>query len=291
MLSGIGPAPYLQSLGIRTLVDRPTVGTNLQEHPIFPVVWQARHADTFLKYLRWDQVLVMLARWAAVRSGPFATNACYANVFAKSRSALRQPDIQIVATTVGLDAATWFPVLTRRPIHRFVAITGILHPASRGWIQLRSGNPLEPPRIQYNLLQEPSDIDGMLRAVRMARDIYRQSPMQALIGPELFPGPDCHSDNDLLEALRDGTGLGQHPVGTCRMGVDDEAVLDCELRVRGIEGLRVVDASVMPDLVGGNTNVPTIMIAERAADMIRGRSLPSEPVFPMETAALDSANV
>ena len=291
MLSGIGPGQHLQSLGIRTLVHRPAVGRNLQEHPIVPVVWQARHTETFLKYLRWDQALLRAAHWAAMRTGPFATNACYANVFAQSQSSLHQPDIQIVATTVGLDAATWFPLLTRRPIHRFVAIAGILHPASRGWIQLRSANPLDPPCIQYNLLQEASDTDGMLRAVRMAREIYRQKPMQELIGAELSPGADCRSDHDLLEALRNGTGLGQHPVGTCRMGMDDEAVLDAELRVRGIEGLRVVDASVMPDLVGGNTNVPTIMIAERAADMIRGRMLPPEPIYPMETAVPASANV
>lgn len=271
MLSGIGPAQRLQAFGIPVILDRPGVGDNLQEHPIVPIVWQARHGDTFLKYLRWDRAALAALQWAMTRAGPFTTNACYASVYAESRPGLPQPDVQIVATAIGLDAATWFPAVTAPPVHRFVAITGILHPRSRGWVSLRSARPEDQPRVQYNLLAERRDRDDMVHAIRMVREIYRQPPLQKLVQRELSPGDEAAADPDLVEFLRNNVGLGQHPVGTCRMGADEDAVVDARLCVRGLEGLRVVDASVMPSLVGGNTNVPTIMIAEKGVDLILGR--------------------
>jgi len=271
MLSGIGPAQRLRQFGIPVVLDRPALGANLQEHPIVPIVWQARNRNTFLKYLRWDRAIWAALQWATTRGGPFSTNACYASVYAKSHSGLPQPDIQIVATAVGLDAATWFPGITAPPVHRYVAITGILHPRSRGWVRLRSADPVAPPRIQYNLLSDEDDMRGMLHAIRMVRDLYCQRPLRKLVGREISPGGAATAVPDLVQFLGHNVGLGQHPVGTCRMGMDEESIVDASLRVRGIDGLRVVDASVMPTIVGGNTNVPTIMIAEKGADLVRRR--------------------
>ncbi|MDB6009719.1 MAG: Choline dehydrogenase [Gammaproteobacteria bacterium] len=291
MHSGIGPALRLRALGIPVILNRADVGAHLQEHPIVPIVWRARHTNTFLKYLRWDRAALAALQWATTRGGPFATNGCYASVYAESRQGLEQPDIQIVATAVGLDATPWFPALTARPVHRFVAIAGILHPASRGSIQLRSADPWDPPSIRYNLLTAGEDLEGMTRAIAMARDIYAQAPMRELVALEISPGASLTRDHDLAEFVRGNVGLGQHPVGTCRMGADEDAVVDAQLRLRGLEGLRVVDASVMPSMVGGNTNIPTIMIAEKAADLVRGRRLPAVHAIPTQGLSRMEVNV
>jgi choline dehydrogenase len=280
MLSGVGPAAHLRAIGITPILDRGAVGANLQEHPIVPVVWGARGRDTFLKYLRWDRAGLAALQWLLLRNGPFASNACYASVYAQSERGVAQPDIQIVATAIGLDASTWFPALTPPPVHRYVAICGILHPRSRGSVRLRTSDPSARPAIQYNLLQDVSDLGGMVRAVRIARDIYARPPLQGLIKAELSPGSQAQSDQALEQCIRMQVGVGQHPVGTCRMGSDEDSVVDASLRVRGIESLRVADASIMPTLVGGNTNVPVIMIGEKAADLLRGKSLPPAAIPP-----------
>jgi choline dehydrogenase len=145
---------------------------------------------------------------------------------------------------------------------------------SRGTVTLRSANPADPPRILFNLFTEPSDVRRMIRGIRAARAIYAREPLKSLLVGELVPGPQCVSDADLERFIRASGAITQHPVGTCRMGLDEQAVVDATLTVRGLAGLRVADASVMPNVPGGNTNAPTIMIAEKAADLIRGRRLP-----------------
>ncbi len=181
----------------------------------------------------------------------------------------------MVSLALGNFAELWFPGLTKPTIHEFDCRVGAIHPESRGCVTLRSADPLAPPRIQFNLLTARADIDTMIRGVRMARDIYRQKPIADFIAREMFPGPGVTTDAGLEAAIRANASHRAHPVGTCAMGTGEDAVVDAELRVRGIEGLRVVDASVMPEIIGGNTNVPTIMIAEKAADLIRGRALPA----------------
>jgi choline dehydrogenase len=269
MLSGIGCADDLRRHGIMPLHDLPGVGRNLGEHPIVPVTWTARTSDTFLKYLRMDRAAWALVQWLARKRGPLATNACYANICIRSQSGLMRPDLQIVASAVGLDARAWFPYLTAPPVHRFVSVVGILHPRSRGHVRLRSNKPRDLPRIQYNFYQDPADLKGMVEGIQIARTIYRQESQSRWLAGELAPGSAVATDQQLANYVRASTGLGQHPVGTCAMGVGPEAVVDAELRVHGIEGLRVADASIMPDLPGGNTNVPVIMIGEKAADLIR----------------------
>src|SRR5262249_27854386 len=147
------------------------------------------------------------------------------------------------------------------------------HPEALGQLTLRSANPADPPRILLNLFGAQSDIDTAIRGIRMARDVYARAPLADLVKGEILPGPTAVSDAALTEHIRRTAATTQHPCGTCRMGVDDGAVVDGALRVRGVEGLRVADASVMPTIPGGHINAPTIMIAEKAADLIRGRSL------------------
>ncbi|MBV8912071.1 MAG: choline dehydrogenase, partial [Acetobacteraceae bacterium] len=167
-------------------------------------------------------------------------------------------------------AQLWFPWATPTPIYAFAVRIGVLHPLSRGWVKLRSADPNEKPRIQFNMFTAPDDIATMIRGIRACRDIFGRSPQRELIERELFPGDAVQTDTALEAAIRANAGHRSHPVGTCRMGADAGSVVDPELRVRGIEALRVADASIMPEIPGGNTNVPSIMIGEKASDLIRG---------------------
>lgn len=272
LLSGIGPADELRELGIEPVVDLPGVGANVQEHPILPIIWTARTTRTFLRHLRYDRAAIAAARWALFRTGPFVNNGCHSTIYLRTKAGLEQPDIQIVATSIGLDADLWFPRPGRPAAHRFVCLLGPLHPRSRGWIKLRSRDPAEPPRIFYNVYDDPEDLEEMVRGIVAARKIYAQEPQRSLMGSEMLPGAAVGSEDELRAFARQVTNLGQHPVGSCSMGTGPDAVVDAQLRVRGVQGLRVADASVMPLIPGGNTNVPTIMIGEKAADLLRGRT-------------------
>jgi choline dehydrogenase len=172
-------------------------------------------------------------------------------------------------------AQLWFPGLTAPPVYAFTARVGILHAASRGWVRLRSADPLQHPSIRFNMFTAAGDMARMIDALRRSREVFAQSPMREIIAEELLPGAAQQSDAELEHYIRQHAEHRHHAVGTCRMGVDDMAVVDAQLRVRGVENLRVADASVLPDDPSGNTNVPTLMIGERAADLIKGCSLPS----------------
>ncbi|MEX0589711.1 MAG: GMC oxidoreductase [Xanthobacteraceae bacterium] len=173
-------------------------------------------------------------------------------------------------------ARLWAPGLTAPPVYCFNIRSGALHPESRGWVKLCSADPADPPRIQFNLLTAQADLDTMLRGVRRCREMFGQEPLRGIIEGELAPGAAVQSDAELAEAIRREAGHRSHPAGTCRMGTGADAVVDADLHVRGIDGLRVADASVMPELTSGNTNLPVIMIGEKAADLIRGRKV-SQP--------------
>jgi choline dehydrogenase len=155
----------------------------------------------------------------------------------------------------------------------------VLHQKSRGWVTLRSSNPLDAPRVQLNIFSERSDFDTAIRGLRAARKIYSTQPQASIVGRELRPGAELQTDAELEAYIRNTAQVTQHPVGTCTMGTGAGAVVDPQLRVRGIEGLRVADASIMPTVPGGNTNAAVIMVAEKASDLILGRpALPPEPV-------------
>jgi len=278
MLSGIGPPDHLKSVGIRPVHDLPGVGENLSEHPNMLLMYKAARTDTFLSQLRLDRAVRSGAQWHLLRSGAFTHNGAGAVIFLRSRPQLERPDVQMVCSSVANDARLWFPGVTAPAVHSFTARVGTLYPQSRGWVKLRSADPADPVRIQFNLFRERADVDDMIRALRVAREIYHQEPQASLIGEEITPGAHARTDAELEAAIRMHGHNRQHPVGTCAMGTGPQAVVDAQLRVRGIEGLRVADASVIPDEPGGNTNIPTVMIAEKAADMIRGRSLPPAEV-------------
>jgi choline dehydrogenase len=275
MLSGIGPAEELRQVGVDPILDLPGVGRNVQEHPILPLIWGSRTTKTFLKHLRYDRAALAVAQWALFRSGPFVNNGCHATVYLRTQPGLDQPDIQLVPSSLGLDADLWFPGLTPAPAHRFVCLLGPLHPRSRGWIKLRSPNPADPPRVFYNVYGDPEDLEEMVRGIVAARNIYAQDPQRSLLQAEQLPGEAICTEDELRAFAKQVTDVGQHPVGSCSMGGGPDAVVDGQLRVRGVDGLRVADASVMPLVTGGNTNVPTIMIGEKAADLLKGVTLPA----------------
>ena len=278
MLSGIGPADQLRAADVEVRHDLGGVGENLQEHPNLLNIYRTTEAIGLTRHLRLDRAALAVARWALFGSGPFATAGTVANIFARTRPELERPDVQIITMPIHQHAELWFPGLTKRPTYAFTSRVGILHARSRGWVKLRSADPRDLPRIRFNMLTEPDDMKTMVAAVRQSRDIFAQSPMRELIAEELLPGSAFQTDEELAGAIRGQSEHRHHAIGTCRMGIDTRAVVDAELRVIGIDGLRVADASVMPDDPSGNTNVPTMMIGEKAADLIRGRMLPAENV-------------
>jgi choline dehydrogenase len=278
MLSGIGPADHLRSVGIEVIHDLKGVGENLQEHPNVLNIYRTNGRLGLSRHLRLDRAAVAVLRWALLGNGPFAMAGTMANIFIRTQSNLERPNVQIIAMPVHQHADLWFPLLTKPPLFAFTARVGILHALSRGWVRLRSSNPLDLPRIRFNMFNEPADLQGMVSAVRISRGLFRQPPLRDLIAQELLPGNQFQSDEELADAIRRQAEHRHHAVGTCRMGTDELAVVDAKLRVIGIENLRVADASVMPGDPSGNTNVPTMMIGEKAADLLRGRSLDPEQV-------------
>ncbi len=275
MLSGVGPADQLRAMGITPQHDLPGVGQNLSEHPNYVNVYPLREKAGLTGALRLDRATGFVARWFLRHDGLFASNGAAANIFLRSREGLDRPDMQLTPMTVAGGANLWFPGLTPAPLFCYSIRIGVMHPRSRGWVRLRSGDPRDKPRIQFNMYQAPEDMETMIRAVRTCRELFAQSPLREMIVGERLPGTQRTSDAQLAEAIRKDGNHRSHPVGTCTMGVGNDAVVDAQLRVRGIEGLRVVDASVLPEVPGGNTNLPSIMIGEKAADMIRGRKLPA----------------
>jgi choline dehydrogenase len=273
MLSGIGPADQLRALGIDVVQDLKGVGENLQEHPNLLNIYRANGKLGLTRHLRLDRATWAVMRWALRGEGPFATAGTLANIFVRTRPELERPDVQIIAMPVHQHAQLWFPLLTKPPVYAFTARVGILHALSRGWVRLRSSNPLDLPRIRFNMFAEKADLDAMVAAVKISRDIFNRSPLRERIAEELLPGKQFQTDEELAEVIRQQAEHRHHAVGTCRMGTDEHAVVDAKLRVIGIENLRVADASVMPGDPSGNTNVPTLMIGEKAADLIRGRTL------------------
>jgi choline dehydrogenase len=276
-LSGIGPADELRALGIAVLQDLPGVGANLQEHPNLLNIYQARGGQGITRHLRFDRAVWGVLRWALRGDGPFAMAGTSANLFIRSAATLDRPDIQIIAMPVHQHAGLWFPWLAKAPVPAFTARVGILHAAARGWVKLRSADPLARPAIRFNMFTEAEDMRRMIAALRYSREVFAQSPMRELLAGELLPGAQLQSDAELEQDIRNRAEHRHHAVGTCRMGLDAAAVVDAALRVHGVENLRVADASVLPDDPSGNTNVPTLMIGEKAADLIRGRRLPPEP--------------
>jgi choline dehydrogenase len=265
LLSGVGPAAELETLAIRVTADSRGVGRNLQDHIDFCTLNQCPVPITY-DFTR-AQALAVGLRYFLTRSGPGVSNVAEAGAFVHSRLACdERPDVQLHFVPAQLDEHG----RNRLPGHGFTVHACVLRPASRGTLTLRSALPADPPRIQPRYLSEPRDLEVLLEGMRISRTIIAAGPFARFRGRELFPGEGVATRAELAAIVRRKAETIYHPAGTCRMGRDESAVVDSELRVRGVECLRVADASVMPRLIGGNTNAPTIMIAEKAADLILG---------------------
>ncbi|WP_135465900.1 GMC family oxidoreductase [Crenalkalicoccus roseus] len=265
-LSGIGPAEHLRALGIAVVHDAPQVGRNLQDHYVARVQHRVRDAVSTNQLARGWRLAREVARFAFAGRGALTFGVTTAQVFCRSREGLASPDLQLLFTPASYDALQ-FGVLEREP-GMTVAVCPV-RPDSRGTIMARSPDPLEKPEIRPNYLAARSDREVLAAGIRLTRAILAAPAIARHSVAETAPGPGVTSEEALHDyARRHGTTL-YHPVGTCRMGEDPASVVDSRLRVRGVCGLRVVDASVMPTLTTGNTNAPTIMIAEKGAAMIR----------------------
>jgi choline dehydrogenase len=265
MLSGIGPAEELRAHGIEVRVDAPGVGANLQDHLD---VCTMQRCTQKITYDKTNDVAVAL-QYYLFKSGPGTSNIAEAGGFVRSKFAQdARPDVQFHFVPAQLDDHGRHQL----PGYGYTVHACYLRPRSRGRLRLASADPADKIRIEANYL---ADADGhdrrmMLECVRLSREIFAQPAFAPYRGEELFPGDAVRDEAGLMDFIEHKAESIYHPVGTCRMGSDAEAVVDPQLRVRGVKGLRVVDASVMPKLIGGNTNAPTMMIAERAADLIRG---------------------
>ena len=281
-LSGVGPAEELRSLGIDVLADRPGVGENLQDHLEFTFQVASKQPITLFSHIGLFRRALIGAEWLMRGRGLGASNHFEAGGFIRSRAGVRYPDIQFhfLPMAVAYDGS----MLARE--HGFQAHVGPMRSKSRGWVRLRSADPADPPRIQFNYMSHPEDSIETRACVRLTREIFAQHAFDPYRGREIKPGADCVSDEAIDAFVRDDIDTAYHPSCTCKMGspTDPFAVVDPETRVIGVEGLRVVDSSIMPSITNGNLNAPTIMLAEKAADMIRGLDPPPASNAPYYVA-------
>jgi choline dehydrogenase-like flavoprotein len=271
MLSGIGPADHLRELGIALVAALP-VGDNLQDHLKGVLMWKRRPPrGAFHKFLRYDRVALGMVQAYLFGRGPATVLPLGMQAFIKTSPDLEVPDIEFMPRTAPIGAAPHFPGILPQYTDAFGIDPVILHPESRGTVRLNSTDPLAPVRIHYNYLSAPADIAKFRQGFRLAREIGNQPALDAFRDEELAPGANVTTDAEIDAHLRRTSTTVSHPVSTCRMGTGENCVLDPDLRVRGIEALRVVDGSAFPDLVSAHTNAAVIMLAEKASDMIRGR--------------------
>ena len=278
LLSGIGPAAGIEPFGIRVVQDLPGVGANLLEHQSIAMMYKARGPIAYDSRLRADRLALDVLRWMLFRSGPIAGLPVSAQGFVRTSPEFDRPDLQMLVSPVSMLAKPWFPGWRAGSGHVFSVAGVLLHPASRGRISLRSADPAAAPRILLNLLQAPQDVTAFKRIIRFVRRFFDTPEAREVVQGELLPGDALQSDADLESYARANIRTAMHPTSSCAMGVGEEAVLDAHLRVRGIQCLRVADASVMPTIIGGNTNAPAIMIAEKAVALILGRDMTGSKV-------------
>jgi 4-pyridoxate dehydrogenase len=274
MLSGIGDPEALQAHGIKVMAELPGVGKNLQDHLSVLADYERRGQGPFVAMMRLDRVAVSLARAYCFGTGPASETPSGWTGFVRSRPDVELPDIQFLFRAVPAGAGPYLPPFKPAFADGFALRAVMLRPESRGEITLASADPKSPPRIRQNFLATEGDRRTMRDGLKLVRRLCAAPPVKDFVVRELAPGANIESDDDLDAYIRATAATAHHPLGTCKMGpaADRLAVVDPELRVNGVAGLRVVDASVMPDLVGGNINAPVIMIAEKAADLIRGRA-------------------
>jgi len=281
-LSGIGPAAELKAHGIEVRHDLPGVGENLQDHLEFYFqVACTQPVSLYSSINLWSRALIG-ARWLLRKDGLGATNHFESCGFIRSRTGIKFPDIQyhFLPMAVAYDGST----LAQE--HGFQAHVGPMRSKSRGWVRLASANPLDKPRVMFNYLSHADDITEMRACVRLTREIFAQPAFDQYRGREIQPGADVQTDAQIDEFARSKVESAYHPSCSCKMGGNDDplAVVDPQAKVHGLEGLRIVDSSIMPSITTGNLNAPTIMLAEKAADHIIGRGLLAPDDAPYYTA-------
>ncbi len=267
-LSGIGPGALLQDKGIPVIRDMPAVGSHMQDHFYVRLAYRCTQPITMNELANsLPRKAFALAQWVLFRTGPLSGNGVTAGAFARSDPRLERPDLQFNFSPwsyASRDArgavAHPFPGFSLSAVH--------LRPDSRGSVRIKSPDPLAAPSIRFNFLQTQSDLQALTAGMRLARKFTQQPALAPYVAEEIIPGPATNSDSDFEANIRQNANSNLHPVGTCRMGPDGESVVDPRLRVHGVTGLRVADAAIMPTVPAGNTNAPTIMIGEKAADMI-----------------------
>jgi choline dehydrogenase len=268
MLSGVGPAEHLRAVGIDVVADLPGVGQNLQDH-LGTFLRTEISAPVSLYGATLEQLAAVQAEYETTRQGLFTSNIAEAGAFLQTEGGTAPPNLQGFFLPYCL---TESPMEAFQPYcHGVTFAFYVNRPASRGQITLASSDPLDQPLIDPAYLSAAADLPQFVAGIKILREIFHTKPLGDLVGRELGPGPETRTDAEIGAYVRDrASGTIFHPVGTCKMGTDEMAVVDSSLRVHGLDGLRVVDASIMPTLIGGNTNAPTIMIAEKAAEMILG---------------------
>ena len=271
MLSGIGPADHLKSMGINPIADL-AVGKNLQDHLAAMMMFtRPQNASPFRDTMRFDRIA-----WAMVQAYLFGKGAGTVvpgglHAFLRTKPELAVPDIEFMFRGLPGDAGIWFPGVKKPYADGFGIRPCLLHPESRGEVLLNSADPLAPPRIVYNFFSQPNDLPRLREGFKLAREVANQKALDPYRGEETKATANARTDEEIEAYLRRAAITAHHPAGTCKMGTDSQAVLDPQLRVRGVENLRVVDASAMPDMVGAHINACVIMMADKASDMIRGR--------------------
>jgi len=270
-LSGIGNSDTLSAAGIETQHELPGVGENLQDHLEFYFQYQCKKPLTLNSKLGPFSKLAIGVRWILFKTGLGATNHFESCGFIRSKEGVEWPDLQyhFLPAAIRYDGKSAFAG------HGFQLHIGHNKPKSRGWVKVKSSDPFTPPKIQFNYLQHQDDIEAFRACVRLSREIVEQPAMDEYRGAEIQPGNDIVTDEQIDAFVRDAVESAYHPCGTCRMGAEDDdmAVIDPEMRVHGLQGLRVIDSSVFPTIPNGNLNAPTIMVAERAADIIKQQDI------------------
>ena len=283
-LSGVGNSAELGEHGIEVKHHLPGVGENLQDHlEIYMQMACTQPISLFKYYNLWGKAITG-AQWVLTKTGLGATNHFEAGGFIRTKAGVKHPDIQY----------HFFPMAVRydgqspNNSHGFQAHVGTMRSQSRGWVKLRSNQPSDDPIIQFNYMSKDEDWEEFRAGIRLTREVFKQAAFDPYRGEELAPGAEIQSDEELDEFIRGAVESAYHPCGTCKMGSDEMAVVDGNCNVIGLDGLRIVDSSIMPSIVSGNLNAPTVMLAEKAADIIRDKqpmAASTAPVFVAENYA------
>jgi len=270
MLSGIGPADHLRSVGIEPIVDL-QVGKSLQDHLAVLMMYSRPAGSEFRDGMRLDKMALNMLRGHFFGTGPATVVPGGLHAFIKTRPELSVPDIEFMFRGAPPEAALWFPGWKKPYADGFGIRPALLHPDSRGEVLLRSANPNDKVRIVTNFFSAPNDLPTLRQGFRIAREVAAQPPLARFRGAEISPGPKVKTDAEIDNWIRNVAATANHPASTCAMGIGPGAVVDPQFRVHGVDQLRVVDASAMPDLVSAHINACVLMMAEKASDLIRGK--------------------